>query len=91
MRATRIGLALGAALTMALPATTASAGASSYEDVQVAQIFNNEGYALFTGPRFEEGCLGEEWSVHGRVKYEITVEGDDFESDVRFDVLEVPI
>lgn len=189
MRAVRMGLAMGAALAMALPATVASAGASSYEDVEVAQFFENEDYVLFTGPRFEQGCLdegfvesqahvvrpseermigrtsfqdqmhlydvseydidsgielveiactalstgegappipiasgegtvtfrlqitdtpngfiervhdnvrgtvvtesGDEWSVHGRVKYTITVEGDDFESDVRLDDLDV--
>ena len=62
MRATRMGLAIGAALAMALPATVASAGVSAYEDLPVRELFQNGEYALFTGPMFEQGCRGEGFS-----------------------------
>lgn len=59
MRQVKAAIGLAAAFVLAMPAATASAGASSYEDRQIAHFYINADYAVYTGPPFEQGCLGE--------------------------------
>jgi hypothetical protein len=56
-----------ALLGLTLGAAPASAGVSGDEDVELARAYNNEHYALLTGPPFEQGCAGEFPLVPGRV------------------------
>ena len=46
---------------------SASAGVSGDEDVELARAYNNEHYALLTGPPLEQGCAGEFPLVPGHV------------------------
>ncbi|MGB7449028.1 MAG: hypothetical protein WA892_07865 [Ornithinimicrobium sp.] len=55
-------LVLAAATAVAAPA--AHAGVSSYEDRVLLPYFENEEYALFPGPGFEDGCRGEGYVPH---------------------------
>lgn len=59
MRRMKAAIVGTAAVVLAMPAATASAGASSYEDRQLAHFYLNEDYALFTGPTFDAGCQEE--------------------------------
>ncbi|MGB3829130.1 MAG: hypothetical protein WA962_10180 [Ornithinimicrobium sp.] len=59
MHSVRTAIGLATAMALAMPAATASAGASSYEERQIAHFYNNADYALFTGPTFDLGCLEE--------------------------------
>ncbi len=59
MSQVKAAIGLAAAFVLVLPAATASAGGSSYEDRQLAHFYFDEDYALFTGPTFDLGCLEE--------------------------------
>jgi hypothetical protein len=51
--------AAAALAAVTVGAASASAGSSGEEMVGIGRVYDNGHYALFTGPPFEQGCMGE--------------------------------
>jgi hypothetical protein len=58
-RRTIAATALTALAAVTLGASAASAGVTGEDNVQIARIYFNDDYAIFTGVMFEQGCVGD--------------------------------